>query len=198
MTTNTRCWIWKGWAGSRRKKSFISLQDGERLRPGLRRPAASGQVFAAKWILSGSGISAECTPPRPLQVLLIIQFQIKLQKAANAVLMLGGKGHISPPSPIFPSNVLVFIFNFPPFFLCSAPSALLFSSPPVFFFIRLYDQPEIYVPFSRLNSQLRFNGTRGLFFSCCIFQAKPFTTNVQLSADIGCYNICNNNNTFYL
>lgn len=118
---------------SQKKKVLFLPKTASGSVPGLRRPAASGQLFVAKWILSGSGISAECTPPRPLQVLLIIQFQIKLQKAANAVLMLGGKGHISPPSPIFPSNVLVFIFNFPPFFLCSAPSALQFPAHQIVF-----------------------------------------------------------------
>lgn len=170
MTTNTRCWIWwKGGAGSRRKKSFISPQDSEQLHPVLRRQAASGQLFVAKWILSGSGISAECTLPRPLQVLLIIQFQIKLQKAANAVLMLGGKGHISPTSPIFPSNVLVLSSTFLPFSF--APPRLLCNFQ--FFFNPPLRPARDLCPIFQAEQSTTIQQNPWSFFSFfCTFQAK--------------------------
>lgn len=158
------------------EKSFISPQDSERLHPVLRRQAASGQLFVAKWILSGSGISAECTLPRPLQVLLIIQFQIKLQKAANAVLMLGGKGHKRLRSS---HQTFWFYLQLSSLFPLLRPVC---SAIYRFFLIRLYDQPEIYVPFSRRNSRLRFNRTRGLFFLFLHFSGKTLKTDKAVNA----------------
>lgn len=106
----------------KKKKFYFSPRQRSASVPGA--PATGGQLCVAKWILSGSGISAECTPPPPppppLQVLLIIRLHIKLQKAANAVLMLRReRSHFSAVAdlPIQTSR-----FYLPPFFPCSAPS----------------------------------------------------------------------------